>query len=264
MNPQLEWGILLPALLAGLLVLASHVPLGMRVLERGIIFIDIAIAQFAGLGVILANFLDWQGGWRTQAAALGLAAVGALVLHASERRWPRRQEAIIGVAFVLVSSLAILFLAHDAHGGEHLREMLVGQILWTGWNDLPPLALVSGLVLAAWYSGLRRSALGFYLLFALAITASVQVVGVYLVFASLIVPALAVGERPNEGTEEEADGFAETPSPRILLAYAIGAAGYILGLAASAWLDLPAGAAIVVALVAVAMPFMFMEKARHV
>lgn len=245
MNTTLEWSILLPALAAGLLVLASHVPLGMRVLERGIIFIDIAIAQFAGLGVILAHFQAWEAGWQVQAAALGLAALGALVLHFTEGRWPRRQEAVIGVAFVLVSSLAILLLAHDPHGGEQLREMLVGQILWTGWGDLPLLALVTAGVLAAWFSGLRRSPLGFYLLFALAITASVQVVGVYLVFASLIVPALAAGER-------------------LYRAYVIGAAGYALGLGASALWDLPAGAAIVVALVLVAAPLMFMGRTNRV
>ncbi len=238
MNAGIEWGILLPAWLAGLLVLASHVPLGMRVLERGIIFIDIAIAQFAGLGIILAHFLDWQGGWQGQAAALVLAAAGALLLHGTERRWPHLQEAIIGVSFVLVASAAILLLAHDAHGGEHLRDMLVGQILWTTWDDLPLLALLNGLVLAAWFGGLRKSALGFYLLFALAITASVQVVGVYLVFASLIVPALAAHALPG--------------ARALLVGYLAGVTGYALGLLASALWDLPSGAVIVCALVAVA------------
>ncbi|MCU0934035.1 MAG: metal ABC transporter permease [Thiobacillaceae bacterium] len=235
MNAGIEWGILLPAWLAGLLVLASHVPLGQRVLERGIIFIDIAIAQFAGLGIIVAHFLDWQGGWQRQAAALALAAAGALLLHGTERRWPHLQEAIIGVSFVLVASVAILLLAHAAHGGEHLREMLVGQILWTSWDDLPPLALVSALVLLAWFGGLRKSALGFYLLFALAITASVQVVGVYLVFASLIVPALVA--------------HAMHGGRALLVGYLTGAVGYALGLLASARWDLPAGAVIVCALV---------------
>ncbi|MGB7991208.1 MAG: metal ABC transporter permease [Candidatus Methylophosphatis roskildensis] len=235
---MIEWSILLPALLAGLCVLASHVPLGRRVLERGIIFVDIAVAQFAGLGVILAHFLGWEGGWRTQAAALACAGLGALLLAWTEKRWPQVQEAVIGVAFVLVASIAVLLLAHDAHGGEHLREMLVGQILWTGWTDLPMLALVNAAVLAAWFGGLRRSSLGFYLLFAVAITASVQVVGVYLVFASLIVPALAVHGREDRRA--------------LPLAYGLGATGYALGLAASAAFDLPAGAVIVCALVGVA------------
>ncbi len=234
---MIEWSILLPAFLAGLCVLGSHVPLGRRVLERGIIFIDIAVAQFAGLGVILAHFFAWEDGWRTQAAALACAGLGALLLAWTERRWPRVQEAIIGVSFVLVASIAILLLAHDAHGGEHLREMLVGQILWTGWDDLPLLALVNAGVLLAWFGGLHRSTLGFYLLFAVAITASVQVVGVYLVFASLIVPALAVHGRDDRRA--------------LPLAYAVGASGYGLGLAASALFDLPAGALIVCALAAV-------------
>jgi zinc/manganese transport system permease protein len=232
---HIEWSVLLPALLAGLCVLASHVPLGMRVLERGIVFIDIAIAQFAGLGVILAHFLGWEGRWLTQGAALGMALLGALLLHWSERRWPREQEAVIGVSFVLVASVAILLLSQDPHGGEHLREMLVGQILWTGWEDLPLQAAVHGGVLAAWLGGLRRSPLGFYLLFALAITASVQLVGVYLVFASLIVPALAVRGRCG-GKAAFAAG-------------AVGAAGYASGLAASALFDLPAGAVVVCAIV---------------
>lgn len=234
MNAALQWSILAPAMLAGLLVLASHVPLGMRVLERGIVFIDLAIAQFAGLGVIVAHFLHWEGGWRTQVAALSLAGFGALLLHFTDKRWPQVQEAIIGVSFVLVASIAVILLAHDAHGGEHLRELLVGQILWTTWDDLPLLALVNGLVLAAWYGGVRRSALGFYLLFALAITASVQVVGIYLVFASLIVPALAV--------------HALRGGRALLGGFLVGAVGYALGLMASALWDLPSGAVIVCAI----------------
>jgi len=232
---SLEWSILLPALAAGIAVLASHVPLGMRVLERGIIFIDIAIAQFAGLGVILAEFAGWEGGWQRQLSALGLAALGASLLHACERRWHRLQEAIIGVSFVLVASLGILLLAHDSHGGEHLREILVGQILWTGWSDLPWLAAINALVLAAWYGGLRRSQLGFYLLFAVCITASVQIVGVYLVFASLIVPALA------------AQAFSGRRA--LVAAYLTGVAGYAFGLGASALFDLPSGAMIVCTIV---------------
>jgi zinc/manganese transport system permease protein len=241
MSAGLEWSILLPALLAGLLVLASHVPLGMRVLARGIIFIDIAIAQFAGLGVILAHYMHWEGAGATQAAALGLAAAGALLLHFTEKNWPQVQEAIIGVSFVLVASVAILMLAHDAHGGEHLRDMLVGQILWTGWGDLPLLALINGAVLLAWLGGLRHSSLGFYLLFAVAITASVQVVGVYLVFASLIVPALAVRSLSGSGAA--------------IAGWVVGGLGYVAGLTLSAWYDLPAGAAVVCALVLVALPF---------
>ncbi len=230
-----EPGLLLPAFAAGLLVLATHVPLGGEVLRRGIIFIDLAIAQFAGLGIVVASALGFAvGGWRMQVSAVAAALGGALVLRALERRAPQRLEALIGVGFVSAACAAIVIMSHDPHAGEHLQELLVGQILWTTWGGLWPLALLTAAVLAAWFGlRLKDSPLGFYLLFAVTVTASVQVVGVYLVFASLIVPALAAGGRLVRG-------------------YLIGAAGYALGLLASALFDLPAGAAIVLALVGVA------------
>ena len=230
-----DLGILLPAFAAGLLVLATHVPLGGEVLRRGIIFIDLAIAQFAGLGIVVASALGFEAsGWRMQLAAVLAALTGALLLRALERCAPRQLEALIGVGFVTAACVAIALMSHDPHAGEHLQELLVGQILWSTWGDLGPLALVTAAVLVAWFAlRLKDSPLGFYGLFAVTVTASVQVVGVYLVFASLIVPALAAGGRPG-------------------WAYAIGGAGYALGLLASALLDLPAGAAIVLALVAVA------------
>lgn len=229
----LEPSILLPAFAAGLLVLASHVPLGGEVLRRGIIFIDLAIAQIAGLGIIVAGVLGFAvGGWVMQASAVLAALAGALILRALERRAPQHLEALIGVSFVTAACAAIVLLSHDPHAGEQLQELLVGQILWSTWASLMPLALVTAVVLAAWFGlRLKDSPLGFYLLFAITVTASVQVVGVYLVFASLIVPALAASGRPRR-------------------AYAVGVAGYALGLLASALFDLPAGAAIVLALVA--------------
>src|SRR5689334_10743145 len=102
MNGGIDVAILWPAMLAGLLVSATHVPLGMQVLSRGIVFIDLAIAQIAGLGVILA---DWGGlepqGIGVQVSALAASFAGALLLTWTEQRWPEVQEAVIGVAFVL-------------------------------------------------------------------------------------------------------------------------------------------------------------------
>jgi len=232
----IDLSILGPAFIAGLLVLATHVPLGRQVLARGIIFIDLAVAQIAGVGVIAAHTLGMAAeGSAVQLAAFGAAITGAGLLYLCERRWPHIQEALIGSVFVLAASAAVLLLAQDPRGGEHLKELLVGQVLWVEWGRLWPAALLSGLVLAAWYGlGARRSLLAFYGLFAVAVTASVQLVGVYLVFASLIIPAL--GSRARNGRA----GLA--------LAYGIGIAGYGLGLAASALLDLPAGPAIVWAL----------------
>ena len=186
-----EPAILLPAFAAGLLVLAAHVPLGAEVLRRGIIFIDLAVAQFAGLGIVIASTIGFAAGsWPLQLGAVAAALVGALVLRALERRAPQRLEALIGVSFVTAACAAIALMSRDPHAGEHLQELLVGQILWATWGGLWPLALVTAAVLAAWYGlRLKESPLGFYGLFAVTVTASVQVVGVYLVFASLIVPA---------------------------------------------------------------------------
>jgi zinc/manganese transport system permease protein len=226
-------GILLPAFAAGLLVLATHVPLGTEVLKRGIIFVDLAIAQMAGLGIVIAHALGaGDEGWPVQAAAVAAALAGALFLRWVEKRMPGQQEAVIGVCFAVAACAAILLMSKDPQGGEHLRELLVGQILWSTWESLLPLALATPAVLLAWFVlRLKASPLGFYLLFAVTVTISVQVVGVYLVFASLIVPALAARGRQRR-------------------AFAIGAAGYGAGLLCSALFDLPAGAAIVLALAA--------------
>src|SRR5438067_3119867 len=87
-----EWGILWPAFIAGLLVTATHVPLGMQVLERGIVFIDLAIAQIAGAGVIFADYLGWEPtGIAVQVAALSAALVCAALLTWTDHRWPEVQ-----------------------------------------------------------------------------------------------------------------------------------------------------------------------------
>lgn len=229
----LDWGILGPALIAGLLVLATHVPLGAQVLDRGIVFIDLAIAQIAGLGVIAADALGMpEGGLAVQVAAICAALFGALLLTWTERRMPQQQEALIGVMFILAACAGILILSRNPHGGEHLRDLLVGQILWVNTTQLFWLAVVSVPVLAAlrlgWVQRLGR--FGFYGAFALAITASVQLVGIYLVFSSLIIPALAT--RAHRGPR------------RYIVAYGLGAVGYALGLALSALFDLPSGAVI--------------------
>jgi ABC-type Mn2+/Zn2+ transport system permease subunit len=128
-----------------------------------------------------------------QAAALCAAQVGALALTWSESRIPQQQEALIGVLFVLAACAGILLLASNPHGGEHLQNLLVGQIVWVSWKQLGWLAAITvALLLALQLSWVRRlGRFGFYGAFALAITASVQLVGVYLVFSSLIIPALA-------------------------------------------------------------------------
>lgn len=229
----LDLSILGPAFLAGLLVVSTHVPLGQVVLERGIIFIDLAVAQVAGLGVIAAHSLDWgHQPWVVQLAAVTAALLAAALLNVTEKRWPEIQEALIGALFVLAATGSILLLAGNPHGGEYLRELLVGQILWVQTENLAGVALLYVLVLAAWF-GLRprMGAIGFYGLFAITVTASVQLVGVYLVFASLIIPAL--------GTLGWRGGA------RLWRGYLLGAAAYAAGLVISALADLPSGAVVV-------------------
>ena len=238
---MLDWTIIGPALAAGLLILSTHVPLGHEVLKRGIIFIDLAIAQIAGLGVIAANTLDWeQGGWQVQVAAVSAALIAAIGLNWTEKRWPQQQEALIGILFILAATGGILLLAGNPHGGEHLKELLVGQILWTTWSSLLPVAGLYAVLLLLWFGfGQRFGALGFYVIFAFAITASVQIVGIYLVFASLIMPALATVRQP--------------PRRRLWMAYAIGAFSYLAGIVLSAVMDFPTGAIIVWTMAAVAL-----------
>lgn len=238
----LEWSILGPALLAGALVLGTHVPLGREVLSRGIIFIDLAIAQIAALGVMVAAAAGWQSAPAVQLSAATAAVLGALLMSWSERRWPRNQEALIGVAFILAASLGLLVLAHDPHGGEHLQDLLAGQILWVSYPQLAAAGLAYVLLAALWLAvGRRLGRVGFYLAFALAVTVSVQLVGIYLVFASLILPAIAT--------------LRLTGHRQLICAYLLGLGGYTLGLLGSAVADLPSGPLIVCALAVLAVLF---------
>ena len=241
MSNLFDWTIIGPALVAGLIVLSTHVPLGQEVLKRGIIFIDLAIAQVAGLGVIAAHTMDWDPeGLQVQVAAVFAALIVATGLHFTEKRWPRIQEPLIGIVFILAATGGILLLAGNPHGSEHLKELLVGQILWQTWSSLLPIALLYAVLLFVWFVLHPRSdALVFYLVFAIAVTASVQIVGIYLVFASLIIPALATtGIRRGN---------------RLIAGYAIGTVAYFAGIVLSVVLDLPTGAVIVWSMAAVAV-----------
>lgn len=252
MNWELvDWSIIGPALAAGLLVLSTHVPLGQEVLKRGIIFIDLAIAQIAGLGVIAAHGLNWeQGGIQVQIAAVGAALAAAAVLNWTEKRWPEIQEPLIGIAFILAATGGILLLAGNPHGSEHLKDLLVGQILWSTWESLLPIAVLSAVILPLWLLGRDRiGAFGFYVTFAIAVTASVQIVGIYLVFASLIIPALATMRwRRGNG---------------LLSSYVIGAVAYLVGIVLSALLDLPTGAIVVWTLAATSLVAGFATSKRN-
>lgn len=226
----IDWSILGPAIAAGLLVLLTHVPLGQVVLKRGIIFIDLAIAQVAALGVIAAGAMGWEGDpLAVQAAAVGAALLAAAGLNWTEKRWAKTQEALIGTLFVLAATGSVLLLAENPHGGDYLKDLLVGQILWTTWQMLLPVTILYAVLMTVWFFGSERiGRAGFYVTFAFVVTAAVQIVGVYLVFASLILPALAT--RRLKGRS------------RLVAGYLIGAVSYITGIIVSAVVDMPTGA----------------------
>ncbi|MGH8249786.1 MAG: metal ABC transporter permease [Steroidobacteraceae bacterium] len=228
-----DLSVLWPALIAGLLVAVSHVPLGQQVLARGIVFIDLAIAQVAGLGVIAASRFDLPiEGWGAQAAAGAAALAGALLLTWTERKRPEVQEALIGVLFILASTAQILLLANDPHGGDHLKDLLAGQILWVSTGQLVRTAMLTALFALVWFLWRERiGRIGFYVLFAVVVTASVQLVGVYLVFTTLIVPAVAT--------------YRYAANRHLAIGYALTVASYIAGLAVSVVTDLPSSAVIV-------------------
>lgn len=216
-------------------------PLGQEVLKRGIIFIDLAIAQVAGLGVIAAYAMEWDPeGIQVEVAAISAAMLAALGLYWTEKRWPKIQEPLIGTLFILAATGGILLLAGNPHGSEHLKELLVGQILWVTWSQLWPVAALYAVVLALWFwLNPRSGGLLFYLAFAVVVTASVQIVGIYLVFASLIIPALATAgiKRGN----------------RLVAGYLIGGVSYLVGIVLSFVTDLPTGAVIVWSMAGVAL-----------
>ncbi len=220
------FSLLIPAFIAGILVLSTHVILGKEVLRRGIIFIDLAIAQMAALGVLVAQTFFHPTQWFILMAAMALALGAALLLQWTDKHWPKQQEAFIGCLFVVSASVTLLLLAHHAHAHENLHALLAGQILWVTLPDLLPITIVSTLIISIWwFYPTFVQGKGFYFIFAIAITLAVQLVGIYLVFASLIMPALA--------------------TTKLRLAYLTGGIGYLSGLWLSAVFDLPAGAMIV-------------------
>ena len=241
--------ILLPAFAAGVLVLSTQVVLGKQVLKRGIIFIDLAIAQIAALGAIVVRMdhdiaeLAYANVWMP--ALFALAGAGIIAWLA--KYMVEELEAMIGCFYVLSAVAAMLLLSSDPHGAELLKQLMSGQILWVSWQQLLlPTVIYSAILGLIFYKPKILDGAAFYLLFALVITLSVELVGVYLVFSTLILPALAINKLQGK---------------RILLwAYGVGLVGYLLGLYLSASFDLPSGATIVATLAFSALVFRLISK----
>lgn len=228
----------LPALACTALV-AIHAYFGLHVLKRNVIFVDLALAQVAALGATAAFLL---GHSPQSLAAHGYAflfTLGAAALLASTRTWSGRipQEALIGVIYVVAAAAALLLVDRAPQGAEHIRQILTGNILTVGWDELRwaiPLYLFVGLMYPRIH--IRNSWLSeftFYAAFGLVVTSSVALAGVLLVFAFLIIPA-AIGVL-------HATKFRD----QLLIAWAAGTVTALAGLAISYASDLSTGATLV-------------------
>ncbi len=230
----MDFYLWLQAFLAGLLVVLTHVPLGQTVLKKEVIFLDLAIAQAAALGVTIAQVLAISPNsiqWHSIAALSAILMAG--LFQYLEIKKNRYLEAWIGCSFVLTASFGLWLVSSSPHAAEHLKEILMGQILFVTsqnlWMTLAYYA-VAALVWAVW----RKQ---FYIVFALCITASVQLVGVYLVFATLIMPALAM-----------ASLGLNNKKIRLFLGYILAIVGYIAGISLSHVGDWPASSMIIFSL----------------
>jgi zinc/manganese transport system permease protein len=261
-------------LLMCLVLTGIHAYLGIHVIAREVIFVDIAMAQIAALGATaayLAGFdLDSRVSW---GAALGCTLLGAVVLTLTRSRERHvSQEAVIGVVYAVSAAGAILLADRAPHGAEHVRTMLVGNILTARLDEVArvavlyavigavhwlcrrPLLLISTDPEAAFREGWRVRGwdLLFYATFGLVVASSVRIGGVLLVFSYLIVPSLA--------------GIALSGSigTRLVIGWAFGGVVSVLGIAGSAALDLPTGATVVCAFgVALAVLWAIAPAARY-
>ena len=257
-----------------LVLTGIHAYLGFHVIAREVVFVDIALAQIAALGATAAFLAGYElDTWESYAGALGFTVAGALVLALT--RSPRRhvsQEAVIGVVYAVSSAGAVLLADRSPHGAEHLRGMLVGSLLSVRPADVAKVAVLYALIgllhwvcrrpfflistdpAAAYRAGLPVRAWDFlfYASFGVVVTSSVRIAGVLLVFSYLIVPALA-------GVL-----LGTTTATRLPIGWAFGTAVSVLGMGASAVLDLPTGATVVcvfgLALLAVGLGFRIMGR----
>ncbi len=239
-------GVWLPAWLAGCLVMLTHVPLGQRVLQQGVIFLDLAIAQAAGLGVIIAYALEFNThGIMLQLIALASALGMAYIFTQLEKKAAMHLEAWIGCSFVITASIGLWILSGNAHAAEHLRDILMGQILWV--TPLQLATTIAYYLLATLLLSLKRK--HFYLLFAICITGAVQLVGIYLVFATLIMPALATA-------------YLHNPKMQLWVGYGLCLFAYSFGMTLSYLFDAPASPMIVLVMALSAMTLLTVQRVR--
>jgi zinc/manganese transport system permease protein len=248
--------ILLPAFVASLILTGIHAYLGVHVVERGVIFVDLSLAQIAALGTTVAYLAghDLHSG-AAYLFSLGFTFLGAAIFAVTKVHRQTRipQEAIIGIVYAVSAAVAILVMSKATQETEHLKEMLVGNILSVSWKELATTAVLYALVGIFHFTFRRRFLLIsmnepeaerrgwnirfwdflFYVSFGFVVTSSVAIAGVLLVFCFLIVPSVT------------AMLFSEKLGARLAIGWTMGAVVSAAGVTLSFTLDLPTGATIV-------------------
>src|SRR5258707_3625358 len=258
---QLLW----PPFLVALCLLGIHVYFGIEVLRRKVIFVDLALAQIAALGTTVAFMLGHlMQGHAAYFYSLAFTLAAAVLLSVARRLSTRLpQEALIGVIYVVAAAAAILLIDRAPQGSEHLKQILTGNILTTGTDEL--LVIVPLYAAVGFLHWLLRSRLAqanssawefvFYATFGIVVTSSVALAGVLLVFSFLIIPA-AIGVL-----------YADTLGRQLAIGWVVGTITSAAGLAASFAFDLPTGATMVcmfggaLALAGLIYPFLFGDPA---
>ena len=261
--------ILLPAFVFSLLLILTHVYFGLHVLARGIIFIDLALAQIAALGASVAFLVGEDAHGATARLYAFAATLIAAVGFAALRRLPDKttREVVIGSVYVVATALSVLVLSRSVQGMEELKSLLNGSILWVQWDEIALVAGVYGAVLLAhallrgWFQPLsfqENEAPGafvwefvFFATFAVVITFAVHVAGILVVFAFLIIPAFSATLL--------APGF----RARLLWGWGLGVVGSLAGLSLAYAGDLPVGATVVSVLGAIPIAAAFASRFRR-
>lgn len=240
--------ILSASMTACVLLVGIHAYFGIHVLSRGIIFIDLALAQTAALGVAVS----YMWGYEPQSTgsylfALTFAILGSIVMTFTRVIKGRvNVEALIGIIYILATAMTILAIDRAPHGSETMKTLFNGNLLWLTWPEIGKTAVIYALVgifhfaFSERFLNLSLEGRGslfweflFFLSFAVVITSSVHVGGILIVFSFLIIPALTAGL------------FTESTGKRLIIAWAFGGLVSFLGLVLSYTLDMPTGALIV-------------------
>ncbi len=246
---------LLAPLAASLILTGIHAYLGVHVVERGVIFVDLALAQIAALGAIVALILGMDPhGASAYWISLGFTFMGAFIFSiAKSKRAHIPQEAFIGIAYAVASAAAILAMSKATGETEHLKDMLVGNILAVSWKEVGQTAVLYGIIGAFHFVFRKRFLLIsmnpkqaegegisvrlwdflFYASFGLVVTSSVAIAGVLLVFCYLIVPSVG------------AMLFTDRIGPRLVIGWTMGTLVSALGVWLSVKMDTPTGPMIV-------------------